>query len=39
VTDWLRALTITLPVVVIEGDDRIVISMRRDSESNRSQPH
>jgi ferric-dicitrate binding protein FerR (iron transport regulator) len=39
VTDWLRALTITLPVVVIEGDDRIVISMRRDSEGSHSQPH
>jgi ferric-dicitrate binding protein FerR (iron transport regulator) len=39
VTDWLRALTITLPVVVIEGDDRIVISMRRDSEGSRSQDH
>jgi hypothetical protein len=25
VTDWLRALAITLPVVVLEGDDRIVI--------------
>jgi ferric-dicitrate binding protein FerR (iron transport regulator) len=25
VTDWLRALSITLPIVVIEGDDRIVI--------------
>ena len=39
ITDWLRALTITLSVVVIEGDDRIVISMRRDSEGNHSQPH
>jgi ferric-dicitrate binding protein FerR (iron transport regulator) len=29
VTDWLRALTIALPIVVIEGDDRIVISMRK----------
>ena len=32
VTDWLRALSITLPIVVIEGDDRIVICMRKDSE-------
>src|ERR1700742_2687637 len=28
VTDWLRALTIALPIVVIEGDDRIVITLR-----------
>ncbi len=31
VTDWLRALALTLPIVVIEGDDRIVICMRKDS--------
>jgi ferric-dicitrate binding protein FerR (iron transport regulator) len=38
VTDWLRALTITLPIVVIEGDDRIVICMRRDSEKSPAPP-
>lgn len=32
VTDWLRALAITLPVVVLEGDDRIVICMHKPSE-------
>lgn len=32
VTDWLRALTIALPIVVIEGDDRIVITMRKPPE-------
>ena len=39
VTDWLRALAITLPIVVIEGDDRIVISMRRDTGKGGSEPH
>jgi ferric-dicitrate binding protein FerR (iron transport regulator) len=34
VTDWLRALTIALPIVVIEGDDRIVISLRRSVDQN-----
>jgi len=33
VTDWLRALTIALPIVVIEGDDRIVISLRKSAAS------
>jgi ferric-dicitrate binding protein FerR (iron transport regulator) len=32
VTDWLRALTIALPIVVIEGDDRIVIAMRKPTD-------
>src|SRR4051812_10806591 len=32
VTDWLRALTIALPIVVIEGDDRIVITMRKPAD-------
>jgi transmembrane sensor len=32
VTDWLRALTIALPVVVIEGDDRIVITLRKPTD-------
>jgi hypothetical protein len=32
VTDWLRALAITLPVVVLEGDDRIVICMHKPGE-------
>ena len=36
VTDWLRALTIALPIVVIEGDDRIVICMRKSNESGAS---
>ena len=36
VTDWLRALTIALPIVVIEGDDRIVISMRKPDAIPRS---
>ncbi|MEA3179762.1 MAG: hypothetical protein QOI59_3285 [Gammaproteobacteria bacterium] len=39
VTDWLRALTITLPIVVIEGDDRIVISIRKDTEGSAPQAH
>jgi ferric-dicitrate binding protein FerR (iron transport regulator) len=39
VTDWLRALTITLPIVVIEGDDRILICMRRDTEGSPAQGH
>jgi len=39
VTDWLRALTLTLPVVVIEGSDRIVISIRKDTEGSPAQGH
>ena len=38
VTDWLRALTIALPIVVIEGDDRIVISLRKSGESGATAP-
>jgi ferric-dicitrate binding protein FerR (iron transport regulator) len=38
VTDWLRALAITLPVVVLEGDDRIVICMHKPSEVAHVQP-
>jgi ferric-dicitrate binding protein FerR (iron transport regulator) len=38
VTDWLRALTIALPIVVIEGDDRIVISMRKSVDQNAVPP-
>jgi ferric-dicitrate binding protein FerR (iron transport regulator) len=38
VTDWLRALTIALPIVVIEGDDRIVISMRKPPDQNGDPP-
>jgi hypothetical protein len=38
VTDWLRALSITLPIVVIEGDDRIVICMRKDSGRGGAPP-
>ena len=38
VTDWLRALTIALPIVVIEGDDRIVISMRKSVDQNGVAP-
>jgi ferric-dicitrate binding protein FerR (iron transport regulator) len=38
VTDWLRALTIALPIVVIEGDDRIVISMRKSVDQNGVPP-
>jgi len=38
VTDWLRALTIALPIVVIEGDDRIVISMRKSADQNGVAP-
>src|SRR3954468_974016 len=38
VTDWLRALTIALPIVVIEGDDRIVISMRKSGDQNEVPP-
>jgi len=38
VTDWLRALPIALPIVVIEGDDRIVISMRKAGEPGGTPP-
>jgi len=38
VTDWLRALTIALPIVVIEGDDRIVICLRKTSEGSATPP-
>jgi len=38
VTDWLRALTIALPIVVIEGDDRIVICLRKSNESGGTIP-
>jgi hypothetical protein len=40
VTDWLRALAITLPVVVVvlEGDDRIVICVHKRSEVAYVQP-
>ena len=38
ITDWLRALTIALPIVVIEGDDRIVISMRKSVDQNGVPP-
>jgi ferric-dicitrate binding protein FerR (iron transport regulator) len=38
VTDWLRALTIALPIVVIEGDDRIVVSMRKSADQNGVAP-
>ena len=34
ITDWLRALTIALPIVVIESDDRIVISMRKSVDQS-----
>jgi transmembrane sensor len=32
VADWLRALTLALPIVVIEGDDRIVIAMGKPTD-------
>ena len=38
ITDWLRALTIALPIVVIESDDRIVISMRKSVDQNGVPP-
>jgi len=38
ITDWLRALTIALPIVVIESDDRIVISMRKSGDQNGVPP-
>jgi hypothetical protein len=38
ITDWLRALTIALPIVVIEGEDRIVISMRKSVDQNGVPP-
>src|SRR5882757_8377062 len=38
VTDWLRALTIALPIVVIEGDDRIVICLRKSNEGGAVPP-
>jgi ferric-dicitrate binding protein FerR (iron transport regulator) len=38
VTDWLRALTIALPIVVIEGDDRIVITLRKTADANAAPP-
>jgi ferric-dicitrate binding protein FerR (iron transport regulator) len=38
VTDWLRALTIALPIVVIEGDDRIVICLRKPNEGTAVPP-
>jgi ferric-dicitrate binding protein FerR (iron transport regulator) len=38
VTDWLRALAITFPVVVLEGDDRIVICIHKPSEVAHVQP-
>jgi len=34
ITDWLRALTIALPIIVIESDDRIVISMRKSVDQS-----
>jgi transmembrane sensor len=39
VTDWLRALAMTLPIVVIEGTDRIVICSRDDTERNDAHAH
>jgi ferric-dicitrate binding protein FerR (iron transport regulator) len=38
ITDWLRALTIALPIVVIEGDDRIVISLRKPADQAGDPP-
>jgi ferric-dicitrate binding protein FerR (iron transport regulator) len=38
VTDWLRALTIALPIVVIEGDDRIVITLRKTADAKEAPP-
>jgi ferric-dicitrate binding protein FerR (iron transport regulator) len=38
ITDWLRALTIALPIVVIESDDRIVISMRKSVDQSGVPP-
>jgi len=38
ITDWLRALTIALPIVVIESDDRIVISIRKSVDQNGVPP-
>jgi ferric-dicitrate binding protein FerR (iron transport regulator) len=33
VTDWLRGLTIVFPIVVIEGDDRILIAMVKPTDA------
>ena len=38
VVDWLRALTIVLPVIVIEGNDRIVICLSKPPDQAATPP-